>query len=98
LYHNFHEYFSSNKSISSEEDDNDGDVIEEEQLTTYRTSFHGLNIKDKVPVDQEKAYFKIKINDTNKFLHKSTACYLLKKDSNSLSTDRLSRVIQTSKK
>jgi hypothetical protein len=60
--------------------------------------FHGLNIKETVPVDQEKSYFKIKVNGVNKFLHKSTACYLLTKDNNSLFADRLSRVIQTSKK
>ena len=67
-------------------------------LKTSKTSFGGLNIKDSVPGDQEKSYFKLKINDMNKFLHKSTACYLLTRDNNSLSADRLSRVIQTSKK
>jgi len=72
--------------------------IDEEQLRTIKTNFHGLNIKDAVPVDQKKSYFKIKINDTDKFLHKSTAWYLLTKDNKSLSADRLLRVIQTSKK
>jgi len=72
--------------------------VDAEQLKTFKTSFDGLNIKDSVPADQKKSYFKIKINNMNKFLHKSTACYLLTKDNNSLSTNRLARVIQTSKK
>ena len=72
--------------------------MNDEQLKTFKTSFDGLNIKDSVPTDQEQSYFKIKINDMTKFLHKSTACYLLTKDNNSLSTDRLARVIQASKK
>jgi len=72
--------------------------MDNEQLNTFKTSFDGLNIKDTVPAGQEKSYFKIKINDMNKFLHKSTACYLLTRDNNRLSTDRLPRVIQTSKK
>ncbi|CAF4266800.1 unnamed protein product, partial [Rotaria magnacalcarata] len=35
----------------------------DEQLKTFKTSFDGLNIKDNVPTDQDKSYFKIKIND-----------------------------------
>ncbi len=93
----FYECFRDSKSTSSE-GEHDDDDIDEEQLNTIKTNFHGLNIKQTVPVDQEKSYFKIKVNGVNKFLHKSTACYLLTKDNNSLSADRLSRVIQTSKK
>ncbi|CAM4761421.1 unnamed protein product [Rotaria magnacalcarata] len=87
-----------NESSSSEAEDDDDDNMGDEQMKTFKTSFDGLNIKDNVPTDQDKSYFKIKINDMNKFLHKSTACYLLTRDNNSLSTDRLTRVIQTSKK
>ncbi|CAF1267036.1 unnamed protein product [Rotaria sordida] len=87
-----------NESSSSEAEDDDDDNMDDEQLKTFKTSFDGLNIKDSVPADQDESYFKIKINDMNKFLHKSTACYLLTRDNNRLSTNRLSRVIQTSKK
>ena len=89
----FYECFRDSTSTSSEEEDNDDDT-DEEQLKTIKTNFHGLNMKETVPIDQEKSYFKIKVNNTDKFLHKSTACYLLTKDNNSLSADRLSRVIQ----
>ena len=98
-YHSFsHECFRHNESTSSEAEDVDDDNTDDEQLKTFKTSFDGLNIKYSVPADRDKSYFKIKINDMNRFLHKSTACYLLTRDNNNLSTDRLSRVIQTSKK
>ena len=93
----FYECFRDSKSTSSE-GEHDDDDIDKQQLNTIKTDFTGLNIKEPVPVDQEKSYFKIKINDTDKFLHKSTACYLRTKDNNSLSADRLSRVTQTYKK
>lgn len=72
--------------------------MDDERIKTFKTSFNGLNIKDSVPTHHEKSYFKIKINGINKFLHKSTARYLLTTNTNSLSSDRLSRVIQISKK
>ena len=80
------------------EGEHDDDDIVEKQLKIIKTNFHAINIKETVPVDTKISYFKIKINDTDKFLHKSTACYLLTKDNKSLSADRLFRVIQTSKK
>ena len=91
----FRKYFRDGISTDSEgEDADDDDDADVEQLKTTKTNFHGLNIKDTVPADQEKSYFKIKINDSSKLLHKSTACYCLSKDNNSLSADRLRRVIQ----
>ncbi len=95
--HVFYECFRDSESTSSK-GEHDDDDIDEEQLNTIKRNFHGLNIKETVPIDQQKSYFKIRVNGVKKFLHKSTACYLLTKDNNSLSADRLSRVIQTSKK
>ncbi|CAF1650247.1 unnamed protein product, partial [Adineta steineri] len=54
----------SKSSGSEGEDDDDDDSMDNEQLKTFKTSFGGLNIKDSVSVEQEKSYFKIKINDT----------------------------------
>jgi len=51
----------------------------------------------KINPDLANSYFKVKINDTTKFLHKQSAAWLLTDKNDRLSTDRLSRVMGSSK-
>ena len=74
--------------------DNDENV---ESVQTIKTIFFGTRIKDKINPDLANSYFKVKINDTTKFLHKQSAAWLLTDKNDRLSTDRLSRVMGSSK-
>ncbi|CAF1092861.1 unnamed protein product [Didymodactylos carnosus] len=67
-------------------------------INTAKTNFSGIQIKDKINTELKNSYFKIKINNTDKYLHKQSAIWLLTDKNNRISTDRLSRVIETSKK
>ncbi len=58
---------SYSPDIFYSEGEHDDDDIDEEQLNTIKTNFNGLDIKETVPVDQEKSYFKIKVNGVNQW-------------------------------
>ena len=75
-----------------EENDND-DAIE-----TTKTNFNGIKIHNRIDPKMKDAYFQVKINSHQKFVHKQSACWLLTDSNNRLSNDRLSRVMQTSRK
>ena len=76
-----------------EDDDDDDDAIE-----TIKTNFNGIKIHDHIQPSMNDSYFKVDINGHRKFIHKQSACWLLTDRNNHLSNDRLSRVIQTSRK
>ncbi|CAF1288691.1 unnamed protein product [Didymodactylos carnosus] len=82
-----------NEKSSDEEDE-----IDLNNIKTIKTDLRGMRIRHEVPKDQQNCYFKIKINGTEKFLHKQTACFLLTNENSTLSSDRLSRVMQMRKK
>jgi hypothetical protein len=75
-----------------EENDND-DAIE-----TIKTNFNGIKIYNRIEPRMKDSYLQVKINDHQKFIHKQSACWLLTDRNNRLSNDRLSRVMQTSRK
>lgn len=68
-----------------------------ESVQSIKTFFSGTHIKDKINPDLVNSYFKVKINDTTKFLHKQLAVWLLTDKNDRLSIDRLSRVMSASK-
>ncbi|CAF1622134.1 unnamed protein product [Didymodactylos carnosus] len=82
-----------NEKSSDEEDE-----IDLNNIKTIKTDLRGMRIRNEIPKDQQNCYFKIKINGTEKFLHKQTDCFLLTNENSTLSSDRLSRVMQMSKK
>ncbi|CAF4501034.1 unnamed protein product [Rotaria magnacalcarata] len=75
-----------------EEDDNDYN------MTTIKSNFNGMKIFDEIETCRRDSYFKLKINDSYKYIHKQLACWLLTDKNTRLSNDRLSRVIQSSRK
>lgn len=77
--------------VGSDEDEN------EEAWTSTKSEFHGIKIVDSINPTLKQSYFKIKINEKTKYLHKQSACWLLSKKASKLSSDRLSRVMQQSK-
>ncbi|CAF1513074.1 unnamed protein product [Rotaria sp. Silwood1] len=84
---------------NSDEDEDVASDNEEnaESVQSIKTIFSGTRIKDKINPDLANSYFKVKINDTTKFLHKQSAVWLLTDKNDRLSTDRLSRVMEGSK-
>ncbi|CAF4316655.1 unnamed protein product, partial [Rotaria sp. Silwood2] len=83
---------------SSDEDEDAASDNEEnvERIQSVKTIFSGTRIKDKINPDLANSYFRVKINDTTKFLHKQSAVWLLTDKNDRLSTDRLSRVMEGS--
>ena len=55
-------------------------------------TFNGMRVYDTVKPSLAHSYFKVLINDREKFLHKQTACWLLTHQKSTLSSDRLVRV------
>ncbi|CAF2476821.1 unnamed protein product [Rotaria sp. Silwood2] len=99
------DYLNNNDElISNISEDNEGlnesfdDDEEVENMNSIINDFNGLKIRDNINMEQKDRYFRIKINDTVKYMHKQTACWILTNESGRLSTDRLCRVMQTSKK
>lgn len=52
----------------------------------------GMRLFDDIKQELSHTFFKVSVNNENKFLHKQTACWALEKDKCSLSADRSSRV------
>lgn len=76
--------------LESDDDNNEKEDI----LNSTKSTFDGIRIVDNINPQLKDSYFKIKINDKIKYLHKQSACWLLSNKSTRLSNDRLSRVMQ----
>ncbi|CAF1581284.1 unnamed protein product [Rotaria magnacalcarata] len=67
-------------------------------MMTVKSNFSGIKIYDHIEPCRRDAYFRIKINNSQKYVQKQSACWLLTDNSMRLSNDRLSRVIETGRK
>lgn len=76
--------------------ENDDDVDEKDMLTSTKSEFNGIRIVDDIDPNSKQSYFRIKLNDKIKYLHKQSACWLLANKITKLSSDRLSRCKQQS--
>ncbi|CAF4834634.1 unnamed protein product, partial [Rotaria sp. Silwood2] len=91
---NINDGFSSNDDYDDEdEQDNTRNLI-----NTTKEEFSGMKVLSTVQSHIEHSYFKVKINDDTKYMHKQTACWLLTGEKSKISSDRLLRVQQTNKK
>ncbi|CAF1316963.1 unnamed protein product [Rotaria sp. Silwood1] len=75
---------------------NDDDDMPDNILQSNRTDFSGMQIFDSIDQAHKNSYFEVEINNKKKFLHKQTACWYLTEGKGHLSSDRLSRMKQTS--
>ena len=75
-----------------EDYDDVGNILTSNLPDVERQRFRGSRIYDVVNPKHADNYFPIRIGTTIKFIHKQTACWLLRNDKNSLSADRLLRV------
>lgn len=70
------------------------DIFDGDMLTSTKSDFNGIRILDSINPMLKQSYFKIKLNEKIKYLHKQSACWLLSNNITRLSSDRLSRVMQ----
>ena len=81
------------EDLSTDKDDDESDNT----LKTNRADFSGMRILNSIDQAQRNSYFEVEINGNKKFLHKQTACWLVTESNHRLSSDRVSRVKQTSR-
>ncbi|CAF4827088.1 unnamed protein product, partial [Rotaria socialis] len=62
-------------------------------LNSTKSDFNGIKIVDNINPALRQSYFKVKINNNIKYLHKQSACWLQSNQITKLSSDRLSRVM-----
>ncbi|CAF3074835.1 unnamed protein product [Rotaria sp. Silwood2] len=67
---------------------------DESILNSTKSDFNGIRIVDNINPALRQSYFKVKINNNIKYLHKQSACWLQSNQITKLSSDRLSRVMQ----
>ncbi|CAF4633583.1 unnamed protein product [Rotaria magnacalcarata] len=73
---------------------NDNVSDDESILNSTKSDFNGIRIVDNINPTLRQSYFKVKINNNIKYLHKQSACWLQSNHIAKLSSDRLSRVMQ----
>ncbi|CAM4838500.1 unnamed protein product [Rotaria magnacalcarata] len=85
---------NSNDGFSSDNDYNDDDEQDDTRnlITTTKQEFSGVKVFNTGQPHIEHSYFKAKINDDIKYMHKQIACWLLTGEKSKMSTDRLLRV------
>ena len=81
-----------------QENDDDDDVISifryHDDPDSLQSIFRTIRVCDNVPPHLLRSYFKVRINHRDKFIHKSTACWILTEQNQKLSADRTQRVTQ----
>ena len=89
-------YSEDNDTDDSYSDDNGEDVgylegneDEKETIITKKTTFNGMKVYNKVSAKSKDSYFEVLINGKVKFIHKQTTCWVLTKEENKLSTDKI---------
>jgi hypothetical protein len=83
------------ESFQEGDDDSDFDTIRYyDDPDSSQPTFRTIRVCDHVPAHLLPSYFKVRINDNNKFIHKSTACWVLTEQNQKLSADRTRRVTQ----
>ena len=82
------------------EDDEDGDeeisgiLRFHDDLDSLQPTFSRMRVVDDVPPHLAQSFFKIRINGHDKFIHQSSACWVLTEQNQKLSADRTKRVTQ----
>jgi hypothetical protein len=86
------------EQINLDADVDQDDTSDDYDMTTIKKNFDGMKILDDFDISRRDCYFKLKINNCYKYIHKQSASWLLTDGNMRLSNDRLSRVIQSSRK
>ena len=76
------------------DDEDFGSLQIDDESDSARPTFRTMRVCDHVPTHLLPSYFKVRINDKEKFLHKSTATWILTEQNRKISADRTRRVTQ----
>ena len=76
----------------SDNEEEEGNVLASDLPDIAKEDFNGCRIYDKISPQHSNKYFRIRIGNSMRFLHKQTACWLLTTNKSRLSNDRLMRV------
>jgi hypothetical protein len=79
---------------SNEDEENSSVLRFHDDPESLQPTFHGMRVCEKIPLHLADSYFKISINGSDKFIHKSPACWILTERNQKLSSDRTQRVTQ----
>ena len=77
---------------SNEDEENSSVLRFHDDPESLQPTFHGMRMCQKIPLYLVDSYFKISIHGSDKFIHKSSACWILTERSQKLSSDRTQRV------
>ena len=73
----------------TDNESDDDDIISilqhHDDLDSLQPTFHTVRVCDNVPSHLLQSYFKVRINHKDKFIHKSTACWILTEQNRKLS-------------
>jgi hypothetical protein len=88
------ELFDHNQSSpnGSDDEEEEGNVLASDLPDVTRQDFNGSRIFDRINPQHSNKYFRIRVSNSLKYLHKQTACWLLTTNKARLSSDRLIRV------
>ena len=82
----------------ADNESDDDDIISilqhHDDLDSLQPTFHTVRVCDNVPPHLLQSNFKVRINHKDKFIHKSTACWILTEQNRKLSSDRTRRVTE----
>jgi len=81
------------------QENDDDDVISilrsHDDRDSSQPTFRTVRVCDNISPHLLQSYFKVRINQNDKFIHKSTACWILTEQNQKLLADRTQRVTQT---
>jgi hypothetical protein len=86
------EYGQALPNESDNDAEDDGNVLANDLSDVSRQDFKGCRIYDRINLQNSDKYFRIRIGNSLKYLHKQTACWMLTTNKARLSSDRLLRV------
>lgn len=81
-------YHSDDDDLSTNSDESDTTIVPNVNGSTVR----GMRIFDSIDARQSNSFFRVKINNKEKYMHKQTASWCLTKNNVKLSSDRVKRV------
>jgi hypothetical protein len=88
------EIYESEPDNESDDDDIISILRYQDDPDSLQLTFRTIRVCDNVPPHLLQSYFKVRINHKDKFIHKSTACWILTEQNRKLSADRTKRVTQ----
>ena len=87
---------SGSKMDGTGDDEEASSILEDyEHPESLQPKFRGIRVSENIPSHLSESYFKVCIDGNDRFIHKSSACWILTEKNQKLSSDRTQRVTQS---